>query len=267
MVPDNADVISIIRRVAAEEILPRFRALGSADAWEKKAGDVVTIADIEAEKRLAADLTALLPGSVVVGEEGTEADPAVLSALGGSDPVWVVDPVDGTRNFAVGNPCFAVIVALCAGGETVAGWILDPVTDEAVWARPGQGAWMGERRLRVADPVPIEKMRGSVWRKVRERLGPTFPGRFQRLGCVGREYMDLGRGTLHFARYGGKLKPWDHAAGVLLHAEAGGFNALMDGKQPYRAGPDLREGTLLMAPDEAGWDALHAALTKRGSGG
>ncbi len=261
-VPDNAAVIAIMRRVAAEEILPRFQALAAGDVWEKKPGDTVTIADIEAEKRLTEALTALLPGSAVVGEEGAAADAGVLAALGGPAPVWVIDPVDGTQNFADGKPCFAVIVALCAGGETTAGWILDPVSDEAVWARPGQGAWMGNRRLGVADPAPVEKMRGSVWRKVRQRLGPTFPGRFQRLGCVGREYMDLALGTLHFARYGGRLKPWDHAAGVLIHAEAGGFAALMEGKVAYRAGPELREGVLLMAPDEAGWDALHAALTK-----
>lgn len=73
--------------------------------------------------------------------------------------------------------------------------------------------------------------------------------------------MDLGQGELHFARYARRLKPWDQAAGVLLHREAGGFNALTDGRGPYRpSAPGLHETSLLMAPDETTWDSLHAVF-------
>ena len=80
-----------------------------------------------------------------------------------------------------------------------------------------------------------------------------------RYGCTGREYIDLGRGTLDFARYQ-RLKPWDHAAGVLIHGEAGGFSALVEDERPYRPAPPIMDDTVLLAPDEASWRALRTAF-------
>ncbi len=265
MRPDIDRVTRIIRETAAGEIMPRFRALAASDISEKRPGDVVTTADTESEKRLAAALKALSPGSAVVGEEAADADPGLLLALAGDAPVWVVDPLDGTQNFVDGKPCFAVIVAYCLGGRTVAGWIHDPVNDVTAWAAEGEGAWVGGRRVRVARPAPIGEMSGSLVGRLRKRLRARANGAFAgarlvHYRCVGREYMDLAQGTLHFARYGRRIRPWDHAAGVLLHREAGGFSALAGDRSPYRPAPRIVEGTLMLAPDEATWDALHRAI-------
>src|SRR3546814_8953683 len=90
--------------------------------------DLVTVVDVAVEKRLTARLTDLLPGSLVVGEEAVHAEPALMDQLASDAPVWILDPIDGTRNFAHGCPVFAIMVALAQGGESIAGWILDPVS-------------------------------------------------------------------------------------------------------------------------------------------
>lgn len=270
-VPDVDAVIRLMESVAAREIVPRFRRLAAHDIAEKNPGDLVTTADIEAERALALGLPPLAPGSVVVGEEDAATNPSVLAALAGPRPVWLVDPLDGTNNFAHGKPCFAVIVALCQDGVTRAGWIHDPLGGLTAWSVAGEGAWIREagavRRLSAAAPAPMAKMEGSLGDSLRKRLtarGKTgdeeTPARMVRYRCVGQEYLDLARGRLHFARYGVRLKPWDHAAGVLLHREAGGFGALVEGPAPYSPRPGIVKGTLLLAPDENAWDALHTVL-------
>ncbi len=267
--PDFDAVSAIIRDVTEREILPRFRHLAKGDIREKNPGDLVTVADIESEKRLTAELTALLPGSTVVGEEGCETDPGLLDALAGDGPVWIVDPVDGTANFAAGKPCFAVIVAYVAHGETVAGWIHDPLADETIVAAVGEGAWIGETRLQVPQGLAIPDMTGSAPKRVRARVaargtgrnGTPVPGELLQYRCTGREYMDLARGKLHFCRYGLRVKPWDHAAGLLIHAEAGGFSAIGDVGTPYSpVGGILRGAALMAAPDREIWAALKPLL-------
>jgi fructose-1,6-bisphosphatase/inositol monophosphatase family enzyme len=270
MTPDSEAVIAIIREVAAAEIMPRFGNLGADDVAHKRSpADLVTTADLEAERRLSAALTRLSPGSAVIGEEAAEHDPSVFAALAGASPVWLIDPVDGTHNFAHDKPCFAVIVAYCLDGETVAGWIHDPIADVTAWAAKGRGAWIedgvGARPIRAAAPRDLERMTGSLgWRLARRvkalrDSGLTMPGRIVRYGCVGREYMDLAGGALDFALYT-RLKPWDHAAGVLIHHEAGGFSQITDDGTSYRPAPGIQQTTLLLAPDEAAWQALNAAF-------
>ncbi|GAA2751583.1 hypothetical protein GCM10010440_64410 [Kitasatospora cinereorecta] len=101
---DVSEVDRIVREVAEQEIVSRFGRLVAGEIAEKAPGDLVTVADRAAEEALTARLTALLPGSAVVGEEAVSADPGVLKALDGPDPVWIVDPIDGTHNFVAGNP-------------------------------------------------------------------------------------------------------------------------------------------------------------------
>ena len=151
--PDPESVARLIEEAAAEEILPRFRKLAAGDVREKKPGDLVTIADEETERRLTAALLALEPGSVVLGEEAAAGDPSVLSRLSHGAPVWVIDPIDGTSNFAEGRPYFAVMVAYIRDDEVCAGWIHDPVNGRTAVAEAGEGAWMGGQRL-VVSPAP-----------------------------------------------------------------------------------------------------------------
>ncbi|HYG85817.1 MAG TPA: inositol monophosphatase family protein [Azospirillum sp.] len=263
-VPDLDRVATLVREVAESEILPYFRQLSKDDVREKSGPtDLVTIADEAAERVLTPRLMDLIPGSTVVGEEAVAADPILLKRMFGDDPVWIIDPVDGTINFANGNPTFAVIVAHVRGGETLAGWIHDPCGNRTAMAARGQGAWMDERRLRVASPVPVEAMVGALSTRfcdeaTTERLtqGRSKIRESVCLACAAHEYLRLLEGKSHFSLYH-RLMPWDHAAGVLLHAEAGGYSGLVNGG-PYR--PTLFEGSLLLAPDAESWERLHTAL-------
>jgi fructose-1,6-bisphosphatase/inositol monophosphatase family enzyme len=250
--PDPARVADIIREAAAAEILPRFRCLTSSQIREKKPGQLVTEADVEAEKVLARRLAELFPARVV-GEEAVDADPAVMTALDGAGAVWVIDPVDGTGNFAQGGARFAVIVALVVDGATVMGWIYDPVPDRMVMAEAGQGAWMAGERLSVLPEVPLGQMNGSI-KKSGALAGKV--ARIGRKGSAAHDYLDLVTGALHFAHFR-KLMPWDHAAGVLIHAEAGGYNALLGG-MPYHPVPI--DAALLLAPGRASWNQLERLI-------
>ncbi|MCC7273073.1 MAG: inositol monophosphatase [Alphaproteobacteria bacterium] len=263
---DLEAVATIIADVARQEIVPRFRRLDSGDIRAKKPGDLVTVADEAAERALDARLRTLHPGSTVVGEEAVAADPGVLDRVAGDAPVWIVDPVDGTANFAAGLPLFAVMVSLASRGRTVAAWIHDPLTGATAMAEQGGGAWSGGERLRAAPPDDLAAMSGAVsFRYGRRPLVRKIAGRTNRVGpvfqlrCAGQEYLALVRGQSHFSLYH-RLLPWDHAAGQLIHGEAGGYSARLDGSD-YR--PTVVEGGLLLAPDRASWEALHEALVGR----
>ena len=258
------DVAAILREVAAEAILPRFRTLAQGDIEEKAPGDLVTVADRESERLLTARLPGLRAGSRVVGEEACAAEPALLKTVG-DGTVWVVDPVDGTANFAAGREPFAVMVALLQAGETVAAWILEPVSGRLCAAEKGAGTAIDGRRL-VADravPAP-DALRGSVLtRYMPPDVGGVIDRRLGGLGavtpafyCAGAEYPAILTGDRHFALFWRSL-PWDHAPGALIVAEAGGRVTRWDGS-PYR--PAVDGQGLLVARNPGVWDAAHAAL-------
>ncbi len=262
MSADPERVAALIRTVAAEEIVPRYQSLGAEDVFEKRPGDLVTAADLAAEARLAEGLVAMAPGSSVVAEEMAHKDPGVLKRLAGDAPVWVIDPVDGTANFAAGKPDFAVIVAYVERGRTCAGWILDVLGDEMALAEEGSGAYSNGTRLHAASAAPLPDMTGYVGARLRARpeiaarLGPIRVSR-----CSGRDHFDLARGTLHYALFR-RAMPWDHAAGVLIHREAGGYSASEDGT-PYRPAGAPEQG-LLLAPDRDAWETVHDAVLPTG---
>src|SRR5215204_784336 len=132
-------VAELLREVAADIVLPRFRALRDDERWEKSPGEIVTVVDREAEARLAGCLPKLLPDSRVVGEEAMAADSGLLEELD-EGTVWLGDPLDGTANFVAGSDQFSMMVALVRNGETVASWMLDPVRSELAFAELGGGA-------------------------------------------------------------------------------------------------------------------------------
>jgi fructose-1,6-bisphosphatase/inositol monophosphatase family enzyme len=248
--PDPRLVAEIIREAAQAEILPRFGHLAAGDIREKKPGQLVTDADVAAERMLSRRLTEMLPGSLVVGEEAVDGDPDLLHRLEGSEAVWVIDPVDGTANFAKGNPRFAVIIALVVDGVTRMGWIYDPMAERMVIAELGGGAWLnGQQRLSVLPAGPLASLRGSVKRSGKMKGLVAEVGR---KGSAAHDYIDLVTDRLHFAHFK-TLMPWDHAAGVLIHAEAGGFARLLNDK-PYR--PVYCGAGLLLAPTEECWHSL-----------
>ncbi len=162
MTPNIDTVAGLSRAAAAEHILPFFEKLEAGQIEEKGPGDLVTIADLRTEQALTPVLKALIPGSTVVGEEATAKDKAVLDRLNGAGDVWLIDPVDGTANFAAGLPLFACMVAFVRNGEVLASWIFDPVKDIMAVAAAGSGAWSNGKRISVAPPALPEQMSGSL---------------------------------------------------------------------------------------------------------
>ena len=264
-----AEIAVLLRAAARAEIMPRFRRLGPGDIRSKSGPlDLVTAADEAAERMIASGLERLFPGCVVVGEEATAVDASLLDRLGGAELAFVVDPVDGTSNYAAGLPLFATMAAAIVRGEVVAAIIHDPVGDDTALAVRGEGAWIeqpdGRRTdLAVARPVALREMTGAAsWRYLPEPQRSIVCRNLPRLGacwdyrCAAHEYRMVAGGHAHFLLFN-RMLPWDHAPGVLLHAEAGGYSARFDGA-PYS--PMVRTGGLICAPDRASWEALRAAL-------
>lgn len=266
---DLADLHAIVRAATAAEILPRFARLDAGDVTVKShASDFVTIADEAAERAIETAVRERFGDVLFVGEEIMERDPAIVARLPSAPRAIVIDPIDGTFNFANGIPAFAVIAAVVEQGEVVAGLIHDPLRDDAAMAIAGGGAWIEgpshpRRQLGVKPAAPLAEMYGAAsWAYMDEPLrsrvlrGLTGVWGAHNYRCGGQEMRLLAAGGAHFALYA-KLSPWDHAAGWLIHREAGGYSARFDGS-PYRV--EHRTGGLLMAPDRATWDALHAQL-------
>lgn len=262
-------VVRLLRQVAAEEIMPRFGRLQPGQVREKTSSfDVVTEADEVAERAITAGLKVAFGGAYVVGEEAVGRDPSLLSLLATSELVFVVDPLDGTKNFASGLPLFGVMVAVLARGEVVASVIHDPVGQSTACALRDRGAWLlapdGSRTpLQVASAQPVRQMHGIVSTNfVPEPLRTQVNARLSGLAstnwfrCAAHEYRLAAAGHCDVLFYN-KLMPWDHAAGWLLHREAGGYSAHFDGS-PYL--PTHTTGGLLCAPDQASWDQVHAVL-------
>ncbi|MBI3453136.1 MAG: inositol monophosphatase [Rhodospirillales bacterium] len=260
---DPAAVTDLIRRTAAECIVPRYRRLAAHEVRKKGPGDVVTAADIAAEEMLSRLLVEHMPGSVVVGEEAATHDRSIFDRLAGEAPVWVVDPLDGTFNFANARPPFATIVALIVHGGVRAGWIHDPLSGESVIAAAGGGAYLDGRRLLAGNAPALAGMVGALSGRIegrgRARDIARTSGRFGPQidhSCAGRTYIDLAQSRIHFALYRRTL-PWDHAAGWLIHREIGGYGAFLDG-EPYS--PVRLDGPILLAPSEAAWRDIRAIL-------
>jgi fructose-1,6-bisphosphatase/inositol monophosphatase family enzyme len=259
----------LLGMVARQEIMPRFQRLEAGDIRAKTGPlDLVTEADEAAERVITEGLRQLFPGCVVVGEEAASADPLLLLGLETADLAFVVDPVDGTQNYAAGLPLFGVMAAAIVRGEIAAAVIHDPVGNDSAMALRGEGAWVeagdGRRRdLKAAAPTSVDKMTGiATWRYLPKEARPIVARNLTKvaaafdLRCAAHQYRMLASGTCHFM-LANKLMPWDHAPGVLLHQEAGGYAARFD-DTPYR--PTRTVGGLLCAPDHDGFLALREAL-------
>ena len=269
---DLAELALLLRITARAEIMPRFRRLGVDDVRAKSGPlDLVTEADEAAERVITDGLHNLFPGCVVVGEEAASADKSILARLDGAELAFVVDPVDGTANYAAGLPLFGCMAAAIVRGEVVAAAIHDPVGDDTALALRGEGAWIetphGERTmLEVAAPAPPSQMSGAVsWRHLPKEVRGTVCGNLAKLAdsfdfrCAAHQYRMLAAGHCHYMVFN-RLLPWDHAPGWLLHREAGGYSAMLDGT-PYV--PTRTRGGLICTPDEASYLALREALFER----
>lgn len=247
----------LLRDVARDIVMPRFQNLTADQVKEKAADDLVTIADQESEERLSAELVRILSDSTVVGEEACAADPAVQDRIG-DGAVWIIDPIDGTGNFAAGRAPFGLMVALAVEGEVQAGWMFDPLADRMCHARLGDGAFIDGTRvtsqgsgadLPVAGISLLFMDQDKRARTIEQAGGKLTIVDIPR--CAAEQYPRVVLGQNDMALFERTL-PWDHAPGILFLTEAGGAALRADGTA-YRV-TDRRTG-LLAAATPALWDA------------
>ncbi|MXO95333.1 inositol monophosphatase [Erythrobacter aquimaris] len=247
-----------MERVTDATILPRFRKLTSGDVEDKGGNDPVTIADRDAEKRLREALYAIEPGLAFVGEEAAHDDPAALDRL--SDDCWIVDPVDGTRNFAAGHAPFGMLIARASGGFTQSGWIYDCLTGRFCAAHRGNGAFVNDEKV-TANPsgrtppvaaISLVYMDDAQREATKRHIEPNYE-LVDIPYCAAEQYPRLALGENDVSIFERTLA-WDHAAGTLWLEEAGGKAARPDGSA-YRVDEHGRTG-LIGAASPALWDDL-----------
>ncbi len=259
------NVAAILRETATEIILPRFNALTTEQIKEKSGpGDLVTVADIEAEEKLSNALKQLIPGSQVVGEETTSKYPDTINFLSSDSLVWVVDPIDGTKNFTRGNHLFCIMVCLVRSSSPILAVIFDPLSDTYLSAEEGSGAWLhntngvSAKKLKIQESVDLNQMSGFLSlggfkdRPTRDKMrlsASTLFKRYDNLGCSGHEYIQIITNRRHFTiNY--RTFPWDHLPGSLIHSEAGGYQANFEGA---KYDPTKLTKGLVSAPSEVAW--------------
>ncbi|MCM2561528.1 inositol monophosphatase [Lutimaribacter sp. EGI FJ00015] len=265
----RTSLINIIRRAARTEILPRFRRLAGAQIATKSGpDDIVTEADTAAEAMIARGLARMFPGAVIIGEEAAASDPSLRHKAAEAELAFIIDPVDGTWNFAHGLGVFGVILAATRYGRPVFGLIYDPLADDYVIADESSPARHvtasgQETPLTMSGGGPIDRLSGythmSLMPKDAQKTLAPLQTAFARTGalrCSAHEYRLAALGHADFI-LSGTLNPWDHAAGVLICQRAGGVARMLDGAD-YTIAQDA--GYLLTAADDATWDAVADVL-------
>jgi fructose-1,6-bisphosphatase/inositol monophosphatase family enzyme len=255
-------VLAAMQEATDSEVMPRWRALAEGDVRTKSAEwDVVTDADVLAERRLTLALRTFMD-IPVVGEEASAANPALVDHVSDSEACWLVDPVDGTKNFVEGREDFACMVALVVSGRTQGAWITHPAVGRRMWGARGAGAHIDGEQVVAPVPRNSERPSGAVGARlfmedadaVHERsraLGPVQDIRF----CAGWDYYDLLVGAKDYVLFSRSL-PWDHAPGGLLAQEAGLRIGRFNGDE-YLPG-DGRKGLLTAHPTV--WERVRDGL-------
>jgi len=246
-----------MREAAERIILPGLGALHSDQIALKSPGEVVTVVDRDCEAFLSERLAALLPEATVVGEEAVASDPGLLDALA-TDLCWIVDPLDGTANYALGTGPFGVMVALTSAAEILGGWILDPVSGRLCGAELGHGARIDGIRFEASgsgrgQPVAaVSRLFADPLRRDRVIAALASCQVTDSPRCAADQYPRVALGV-HDITYFDRTISWDHAAGVLFLNECGGRAAHPDGAA-YRV--DQPRSGLLVATSPALWDAV-----------
>ena len=254
----DREILALCRDVTERIILPRYRNLQEGEVEDKGGNAPVTIADKEAEIALFERLAKLEGGIGHVGEEATFADATAIEQLRG--PCWIVDPIDGTRNFAAGQPPFGIMIARTDGGLVQSGWIFDCLTGRFCAAHRGAGAFVDGVRItarttgadRPVAAISLIFLDDAHRQRVLDGLGPHYT-----LAdipyCAAEQYPRLALGVNDVSIFERTLA-WDHAAGTLWLEEAGGKVARNDGS-PYRVDEWERRG-LICAANPAIWQVM-----------
>ena len=263
---EQGQIRDLLRRTAKTEIMPRFRNLSAQDVSTKsRDDDLVTKADLASEAMITTELQNLFPHAAVVGEELISKQPFLRTQMADHEICFVIDPIDGTWNFANGIPLFGIILSVLHFGRPIYGLLYDPVMDDYIEADLGQGicdfgdAQNRRRPLTTAHPRPAKDLSGYIHfglmpKDVQFTLAPHLP-KFRRtfvLRCSCHEYRILAQGQVDFC-LSSILNPWDHAAGVLATQLAGGVSKMLD-DQEYNA--RITDGYLLSASSEKTWNTV-----------
>tara|TARA_R110002050_G_scaffold9504_1_gene32899 strand:- start:40836 stop:41627 length:792 start_codon:yes stop_codon:yes gene_type:complete len=229
---DIEQLKNIVITTSKEELLPRFN---SVKRNYKRDGSVVTEADLEMQARLIAHLEERYPDIALLGEEmSVEQQQALLAS---DTPLWCLDPVDGTSNFAAGVPYFCVSLALIENGMITLGLIYDPIREEFFSAQRGQGAYLNNERLSSQDTGL--QLKDAIALVDFKRLNPELatklvthrPYSSQRsLGSIALELCWIAAGRGHIYLHG-KQQLWDYAAAQLILSEAGGLTLTLEGEK------------------------------------
>lgn len=251
-------VVEILKHVAATEVMPRFQNLQQDEIRQKNPGDFVTVADEASEKALSQALTDLLPGSIVVGEEAVSKDPSVLDRFKSDAPVWIIDPIDGTYNFAHGRSKFGILVALAQKGETTHGWVYDCPGGRMAIAEKGAGATInGEKavmRKEARKTTDMSGMGGGAQAWHFEPISSQIKEIINVRSSL-HDFLTLAAGQADFVAHASKVTPWDHSPTVLLAEEAGAYIRTVGDKMPFK--PYMHKKCMLLAAaDEERWDML-----------
>lgn len=255
---DTTDILTLLHQANEEVIQPRFRALADDQVQEKNPGDLVTVADREAEIFLTKELQAAYPDAAILGEEATSIDPRVLERASGAPHVFTIDPVDGTRNFVHGSPDHAVMVAEVRAGQTVRSWIYQPQHQRSYVAEAGAGAWCNGERMANLEPAgKVGDLRGATshHRLLRNQPEGLAPLQEAWWSC-GIDYPRLASGEIDYLVYKHDW-PWDHLPGALLVSEVGGQIGRLDGGA-YRL--DTRRPWVLATTDQKVHGPVGAAV-------
>lgn len=245
----DVDTVSdLIRDVSARVIDPWFRALHDHQIHEKKPGDFVTDADRQAERELGRAL-ATYAGGVVVGEESAFANPAILDAIPDADMAWVIDPIDGTKNFVHGSVDHGVMLAQLNRGEMVRGWIWQPQYGHMWFAERGAGVTCdGAEITRAGSHCPV---RAATTHEAYKIASPAVEWRMAKWCCaVDYPLVCVGDNDVTVYQHS---HPWDHLPGALMVRELGGVVRTVDGAE-Y----GLREtrGRLVVAADQRAYETV-----------
>lgn len=230
-------VETIIRNLAEQEIMPRYNRV----AFEFKAdGSLVTEADTAMQGAVFEALKENWPEYALLGEEMTEQEQQYLLDSDDFQGLWVLDPLDGTSNFASAIPIFSVSLALIQNGEVQLGLIYDPVRKECFSALKGQGAWLNGRKLKLH--VEKQELNQCIAQVDFKRLADSMasylasehPYASQRnFGSGALDWCWLAAGRSQLYIHGGQ-KLWDYVAGQLILSEAGGLAETFDGEKIFK---------------------------------
>ncbi len=231
MTPSLQSVQKILVPAAREELLPRFNRVART---HKADGSVLTEADIAVQERVAGELLRNWPDTVFMGEEMSVDEQQQLIAS--SRPVWCLDPLDGTSNFAAGIPYFCISLAMLSQGEVQLGMVYDPLRDECFAASRDEGARLNGEPLTVPESgLPLKRATALIDFKrltpeLAMRLVREIPYASQRsFGSVALDWCWLAAGRSHIYLHG-RSHVWDYAAGQFIFQTAGGQSCTLDGE-------------------------------------